>query len=205
MIIMLRHGETAWNTGDSQERIRGWMDVPLSRDGMHAAEEAAVALAPLPIQHLYSSDMRRAADTATLWSHRAQNVLMTLHSDLRPWNFGAMNGSLVDIAKPMIDWLVAHPDEPAPGGGESLNSYLTRYLSFIMPLVRSPRLHGVVAHFRNFKALEAHINAKGKGIHLPTWNGAPSVEPGHAMYFRSDRYAPFKGLDKLKAPSQTQR
>ena len=41
-LILVRHGETAWNR---ERRFQGWRDVPLSADGRVQAERTARALA----------------------------------------------------------------------------------------------------------------------------------------------------------------
>lgn len=62
-LIMVRHGETLWNT---QRRLQGQTDEPLSERG----RAQALALAPLILksqpQRALASDLARAAETAAL-------------------------------------------------------------------------------------------------------------------------------------------
>jgi glucosyl-3-phosphoglycerate phosphatase len=60
-LILWRHGQTDWNAGD---RIQGQADIDLSAVGRAQALESASRLAALKPDLLFSSDLRRAADTA---------------------------------------------------------------------------------------------------------------------------------------------
>ena len=61
--LMVRHGETEWNR---QGRLQGWSDVPLGEEGRRAAEALARVLAGEGVGALYTSDLRRARDTAAV-------------------------------------------------------------------------------------------------------------------------------------------
>jgi probable phosphoglycerate mutase len=60
-LIVLRHGQTAWN---AEGRIQGQLDVELTELGIEQAARAARRLAELRPDAIVSSDLRRAADTA---------------------------------------------------------------------------------------------------------------------------------------------
>lgn len=177
--LLLRHGATALNQ-PGHERIRGWLDVPLSPDGVRAAHLAATRFRGLRLDGIYASDLSRAAETARIWGESAK-VPVSLHPELRPWNLADLQGQSAEAMQPLLDDLVAHPSIPAPGGGESFHDFLARYLPFILPLVLDRPLHGVVTHIRNIKAVEAALIGGGD-IHLPTWAQAPKVSPGQGVY-----------------------
>jgi broad specificity phosphatase PhoE len=65
VIYIIRHASTALN-GESggDDKIRGWMDVPLSREGKREAEDLAWRLRKSGIDTVFSSDLIRAEDTA---------------------------------------------------------------------------------------------------------------------------------------------
>jgi probable phosphoglycerate mutase len=114
-LILVRHGKTVLNSLDSEERLRGWMDVPLDEQGLREAEETAQRLAQHPVEHIYSSDLYRARQTAEA------AVRMTLApvehtSDLRPWNLGTLAGQRVKDILPILKQLELDPELPAPGG-----------------------------------------------------------------------------------------
>jgi probable phosphoglycerate mutase len=60
-VLLLRHGQTAWN---AQDRFQGQTDVDLDDTGRRQARRAARLLAGLRPDVLVSSDLRRARDTA---------------------------------------------------------------------------------------------------------------------------------------------
>ena len=64
-IILVRHGQTAWNVGaGAGERFRGRVDLPLDDTGLAQARAMAERLADHPIVAVYSSPLRRAMETA---------------------------------------------------------------------------------------------------------------------------------------------
>jgi broad specificity phosphatase PhoE len=66
-VLLVRHGRTAWNAREGQdERFRGIVDVPLAEDGAGQAMVTARRLASEPLNAIYSSPLRRAADTAAI-------------------------------------------------------------------------------------------------------------------------------------------
>ena len=60
-IILIRHGETAWN---AERRLQGHLDIPLNPEGERQAALLAGALAPAAIDLIVSSDLSRARQTA---------------------------------------------------------------------------------------------------------------------------------------------
>ena len=64
-IILVRHGQTAWNVGSGAgERFRGQIDLPLDDMGLAQARALAERLATHPIAAVYSSPLKRAMETA---------------------------------------------------------------------------------------------------------------------------------------------
>ena len=59
----MRHGETDWNASG---RIQGHSDTPLNAAGRLQSQQAAQRIALEPIRALYSSDLARAFETATI-------------------------------------------------------------------------------------------------------------------------------------------
>ena len=62
-LLLIRHGLTDWN---AEHRWQGHEDVPLNDTGAGQAQALARRLAGWPIRVLYSSDLKRAAQTADI-------------------------------------------------------------------------------------------------------------------------------------------
>ena len=62
-IYMVRHGETEWNAA---HRMQGWSDIPLNEKGREQASFAARKFESIPLDAIYTSPLKRAADTAEI-------------------------------------------------------------------------------------------------------------------------------------------
>ena len=60
-LILVRHAETEWN---SMGRCQGVADLPLSECGREQARRVALSLGTTPLSAVYTSDLRRAVQTA---------------------------------------------------------------------------------------------------------------------------------------------
>lgn len=87
-IWLIRHGETDWNANG---RVQGWTDIPLNRVGQAQAEQLAKSLEGIPFQHIYSSDLSRASETAA-WIAKKTGTTHTTTEALREQFFGQAEG-----------------------------------------------------------------------------------------------------------------
>lgn len=62
-VYFIRHGQTYFNCF---ARLQGWSDTPLTKKGEQDAIDIGQTLADLQIDYLFSSDLKRAIDTAKL-------------------------------------------------------------------------------------------------------------------------------------------
>lgn len=60
-LVFIRHGSSTWN---DERRIQGQLDPPLSDKGREQAKRLAERLQGSSVEALYSSDLRRARETA---------------------------------------------------------------------------------------------------------------------------------------------
>lgn len=129
-VLLVRHGETSYNKGgESAERIRGWIDMPLDQDGYAEADRLAHSLKDHDIVEVFTSPLLRARDTALRIS-KAAHVGMRPNISLLPWNLGVLQGQLVKHAKTVMSYYVEHEDE-TPEGGEPFAQYRERFLEFV--------------------------------------------------------------------------
>lgn len=123
-ILVIRHGETAWNL---DTRIQGQLDIPLNDTGRWQARRMALALASEPVHAVYSSDLARALETASILSQHHPGLLgraPQVQQQLRERCFGALEGQTwADIEnhfpQEAARWRKREP-EWAPQGGETL-------------------------------------------------------------------------------------
>jgi probable phosphoglycerate mutase len=121
-IIAIRHGETAWNV---DTRIQGQLDIPLNERGQWQAAQLAEALATQdPLDAVYTSDLKRAHQTASAVAAR-QGLTPVSHVGLRERGFGAFEGKTFaeiekDLPEDAMLWRKREPHWAPPQGGESL-------------------------------------------------------------------------------------
>ena len=79
-LILLRHGESLWNKAN---RFTGWVDVPLSNNGIAEAIDAGHKIEHLPIDCIYTSTLMRAQMTATLTMqfHHSGKTPILIHDE----------------------------------------------------------------------------------------------------------------------------
>lgn len=154
-LLIIRHGHTGLNLPGRDERLRGWLDVPLDGKGL---EEAAVTAELIAEQYridaIYSSDLRRARQTAEVVRQRIKAPVIHTN-DLRPWNLGVFCGQRVREILPFLQLLNQHPDLAAPSG-ESFYQFYGRYSLRLSELLRraeeSVNCIAVITHVRNLLA-----------------------------------------------------
>jgi probable phosphoglycerate mutase len=87
-VILARHGETDWNR---ERRWQGHADPPLNATGRAQAAALARALAAEPLDGVYSSDLRRARETAATVAARRGLEVVALE-ELREIDVGEWSG-----------------------------------------------------------------------------------------------------------------
>jgi 2,3-bisphosphoglycerate-dependent phosphoglycerate mutase len=128
-ILLVRHGETDWNaTG----RLQGQSDRPLNALGYEQARRAAQRLACEPVRALYSSDLARAFQTATIIGQTLGLTVVT-SPRLRERLYGAWEGlTAAEIQarypEQFAAWRARSPDF-APPQGETRSQLLSRALA----------------------------------------------------------------------------
>jgi 2,3-bisphosphoglycerate-dependent phosphoglycerate mutase len=91
-ILLIRHGETAWNR---VRRMQGHIDIALNDEGYQQARSLARALQSEPPAAIYASDLQRAHATALAVADLHQ---LPVHRDvaLRERCYGAFEGLLYE-------------------------------------------------------------------------------------------------------------
>jgi probable phosphoglycerate mutase len=113
----VRHGQSTWN---HERRIQGQLDPPLSEDGRRQAARLGRRLGPRRLAGFYTSDLKRAFETAQLIG-RSLAIEPTPIPELREIFLGEWEGlRTVEIAERYPQAWTAWQEEPnwdlVPGG-----------------------------------------------------------------------------------------
>jgi alpha-ribazole phosphatase len=129
-LLLVRHGET-----ELQSSLRFWgrTDVALGTIGLHQAEQLRDRLAMEHIDAIYSSELKRAADTAGIIATR-HNLKVTTCPELREVDFGRLEGlefNEIHSQFPEVEqmWITRNPTLAYPEG-ESLLDFENRVSAF---------------------------------------------------------------------------
>jgi broad specificity phosphatase PhoE len=148
-ILLARHGETDWNR---EGRWQGWADPPLNETGRKQARELREQLRETPFDAVYSSDLRRAHETAEIVA-RSHCVPVTADAGLREIDVGSWSG----LTR-------AEQEERFPGaerpGGETREQHFARVLEAVERIARAHRGERVlvVSHGGTMRALRTHAS-----------------------------------------------
>lgn len=153
-VWILRHGQTKLNADD---KIRGWLDVPLDEVGLEQAVELGEQMREIELDGIYSSDLMRSVQTSLLVSEYSGIPLLGTTKTLRPLNVGTLSGTDGKKAHAVIAEHAQHAPDEAIGGGESFNIFKYRILGGVIGMLNSNRgLNiGFVSHSRGERILHA--------------------------------------------------
>ena len=166
-ILLIRHGQTDWNL---IKRAQGHIDQRLNDAGRRQSERLAARLAGWPIKAIYSSDLRRASETAAIVG-RQHSLTPLLDTAFRERNGGIFEGHTAEEQRRL------YPDEMraflelghAPPGGES-NLDLARRATPALERIAAAhqgQMIALVSHGGTLRVLIAYL------LGLPVGRKAP--------------------------------
>ena len=125
-LLLVRHGESEGNT---EMRLQGQGDYPLTERGLRQARLAAERLRHLPLAALYSSPISRARLTAAAIGEAA-GLAVTELPGVREYDFGDLSGityrELVEKHPEIVEQYRRGPDYPTFPGGEDREAFRKR-------------------------------------------------------------------------------
>ncbi len=160
-VYLVRHGSTVMNRGGAgKDLIRGWADVPLSKDGIEQAKRLGEDLEDCDFKIIHTSDLQRAEKTAdAIQAKTGGDVVPT--EELRSWNLGPEFEGKLTNAKIIgqIKDLVGNDDE-TPDGGESFKDFVQRVIECAEPIFEDARGEtAIVTHGRCVQIISLWIAA----------------------------------------------
>lgn len=158
-ILLIRHGATALNSDDhTVDRIRGWQDWPLSKQGVEEARLLAMQINK-PLAALLCSNLTRAEQTASIIADEL-NIPYQTSAYFLPWDVGEFVGKAASEVVPILARYATETPNKVVPGGESFNSFSYRFFDGLLSaLLRHDGLLGIVTHYRNERLLKAWAKA----------------------------------------------
>jgi len=165
-ILLIRHGETDWN---AERRLQGHLDIELNAEGVRQAALLAEALRSEPLDAIFSSDLRRARQTAQAIAD-TRNLPVQIETDLRERCYGAFEGlryAEIDARFPQAhqQMLARAMDARYPPGvnvAETLREFSARAATALMRLLKKDE-HRKIAVVTHGGVLDC-LNRAARGI-----------------------------------------
>jgi broad specificity phosphatase PhoE len=163
IILLARHGQSDWN---ATRRWQGHADRPLTKKGRDQARALAARLEHIELEAVYSSDLRRASETAAEVA-RSQGVEHVQNSELREVDVGSWSGLTRAEAEAQFPEGFARWRAGYPGweDGESYEEMTDRVLGAVHAIAGAHQDGRVlvVAHGGPIRAI--HASALGLDVH----------------------------------------
>jgi len=172
---LVRHGQSTWNIAGICQGHND--DAELTESGLRQAAEAADGFRGREIRAIYSSDLRRARQTAAAFA-AVLGLPVRTDARLRERSFGVLEGTPLATVDPALtgvaDGLVFDPGIRPPGG-ESVRDFYQRAAAFADALAAElrdavdapPGDVLVVAHGGTVRVLDAYLH--GVPVDQMTW------------------------------------
>jgi alpha-ribazole phosphatase len=158
-LILIRHGETNWNV---EGRYTGQTDIPLNSHGIKQAHILTKRLSSQNIDAIYSSDLRRALQTAEILAEACGAPLFA-DARLREINQGQWEGMHFEEIRARFAkaWRRRkdNPLEVAPPGGETVRQVRARVLHVVEEILQRHPNHvvAIVSHGLALSILKTHF------------------------------------------------
>jgi alpha-ribazole phosphatase len=175
-MLLVRHGETIWN---HTSRYQGHTDIELSETGRNQAKLLAAELKKEKVKAVYSSDLKRAYETAAILAS-LHNLPVQVTEQLREINFGEWEGltyqEIMEKYKDLASEWYQYPGKVRLPGGENFEELKGRAYSAALDLMyqNDPGTIIVVAHGGTIRAIIC---------------GILDIDLNHAFQIRQDNTA----------------
>lgn len=173
VIALFRHGLTKEN---EQRKYIGWLDSHLCRSGVEELRKKQLTVPPY--QKLYTSDLKRAQQTAALLF---PNQFVTITDHFREMNFGDWEGNTYEQLKDDTayqNWL-NEPFVKVPKNGESFSRFSKRVEQGWQTLIEESKnvdRLAVITHGGVIRYLLSHYGPEEKGFWEYSINHGQGIE-----------------------------
>ncbi len=205
-VIFIRPGETDWNR---QVRWQGWVASPLNEHGRRQAQRLANYVRHIGMIALYTSDLQRALETATLLSEKL-GFSPVPDARLRERNIGEWQGLTIDEMKAWYpdnyEKLLRDSENYRVPGGESRADVKKRMIEAFNEITASVsgETVGIISHTTAIHALLDAIVPGGTGQEVAVSNTSVTTivksDDGQWHLVASDDVMHLEGLEAQSAP-----
>ena len=168
-ILCIRHAQSVWN---AEGRWQGQADPPLSAHGREEARAVAAALDGL-VEHVVSSDLLRALETAEIVAGELGLGEVAIEPDLREIGIGEWSGLTRDEIEERWPGGISgwRSGDFSPPGAEDREAFVARVLRGLEAVARNDRRPAlVVTHGGAIGRLEQHLGVN-PGVPMPRLSG----------------------------------
>ncbi|MBN1376988.1 histidine phosphatase family protein [Candidatus Woesearchaeota archaeon] len=130
-LILVRHGETE---GNVRGIMQGHLPGKLTKKGIEQAKKLALRLKDEKINAIYSSDLKRASDTAKEIAEYHKNVPLKFVKELREGDIGSFSGKKAEEIK----------GKPYPDDAENLKDMRKRAKIFLDKVYEKHKNHTIL-------------------------------------------------------------
>jgi broad specificity phosphatase PhoE len=173
IILVARHGQSDWN---AERRWQGHADRPLTTKGREQARALAARLAHIELDAVYSSDLKRARDTAAVVAESQELEVRTV-PELREVDVGSWSGLTRPEAEERFPEGFARWQQGYPGweDGESYEAMTERVIATVKDIAARHLDERVliVSHGGPIRA----IHAEALGLDVHAYRRLRPVEP----------------------------
>ena len=205
-LVLIRHGQSTYN---KQNLFTGWKDVPLTKQGICEAHEAAQLLVNITFTHAFTSDLKRARHTLDI-IFKDINQSLTIKEDiaLNERDYGSLVGqnkaeAVKKYGADLVQiWRRSYATPPP--GGESLEMTTKRSIPFfkdkIEPLLMANNNIIVSAHGNSIRSIVMHLHKLNSNQILKTEIGW--CEPWIYTFYNGNKVS-FKILNRPGSESKS--
>jgi broad specificity phosphatase PhoE len=173
--FLFRHGQTQWNL---EKKCQGHTDIPLNEKGLQEAEEMAIKFKEINLEVIYSSDLKRAIQTAEALAKKKEIPLFTTNG-LREFCLGEAEGrahaDLIQCYGTEL-WenflsINCEKDNISYPGGETRKNVLDRTIHSLETISKETKYNviGIATHGGTLRNLLSHLGPE-LDPHLKTPN-----------------------------------
>ena len=158
MIYIIRHGQTRLNHANA---LQGRSDHPLNEKGISQAKEAAKKLSHIHFDHVFTSPLTRAVQTARIV---APDITPVVDERLIEMDYGPYEGTdLTSLPPELTTFFSDFVHNPAPKGMEQLSEVVARAGSFLEDIRDLPGNILISTHAIAMKGLLEYLTPESNG------------------------------------------